>query len=120
MRNRGDVSLLLSNAALHKRRVRVKRARYAAELAAMTDGSRKLRRYVRAAEDVQEVLGAHHDAVVARRRIRELARVSGRADVGLVAGRLIEREQSEIDDARKQLPAAWKRLRKRGDRVWRQ
>ena len=119
MRNRGDGSLLLSNAALHRRRVRVRRARYAAELAATTGGSRDLKRYVRAAEDVQEVLGAHHDAVVARRRLRELARVSGRADVGLVAGRLIEREQRQIDDARKLVPVAWKRLRKRGDRVWR-
>jgi CHAD domain-containing protein len=119
VRNRGDVSLLLSNAALHKRRVRVKRARYAAELAAMSGGSRDLKRYVRATKEVQEVLGAHHDAVVARRRLRELARVSGRADVGVVAGRLIEREQRQIDDARKRVPVAWKRLRKRGDRVWR-
>ena len=119
MRKRREISPLLTNAALHKRRIRIKRARYVAELAAMADRSRDLRRFVQTAKDAQDVLGAHHDAVVARRRLRELARVSGRADVGLVAGRLIEREQREIDDARKQLPAAWKRLRKRGDRVWR-
>jgi CHAD domain-containing protein len=118
LRKRGDISSLLSNAALHKRRIRVKRVRYAAELAAMTDGSRDIRKFIRAAEQAQETLGAHHDAVVARRRLRDLSRVSGRADSGLVAGRLIEREQQRIDNAREQIPAVWERLRTQGERAW--
>ena len=119
LRKRGDISPLLSNAALHKRRIRVKRSRYAAELAGMGGGSRDVTKFVRATKDAQDVLGAHHDAVVARQRLRELARVSGRADVGLVAGRLMEREQQRIDHAREQIPTMWKRLRRRGDRAWR-
>ena len=108
----------LSNAALHKRRIRIKRARYAAELAAKAGGSRDLSRFVRAAADAQDVFGAHHDAVVARQRLRELSRVSGRADAGLVAGRLLEREQRRIEAEREQIPEAWKNVCRSGERAW--
>ncbi len=118
LRKRGDISPQLSNAGLHKRRIRIKRARYAAELAALHGGGRKTKKFIRAAKDAQDVLGAHHDAVVARQRLRDLSRLAGRPDTGLVAGRLIEREQRRIDRAREEIPDAWNELCQRGERAW--
>jgi CHAD domain-containing protein len=80
LRKRGAISPGLSNAGLHKRRIRIKRARYAAELVASPRS--KLRKFIRAAKTAQDTLGEHHDAVVARRELRRLARLSERADVG--------------------------------------
>jgi CHAD domain-containing protein len=106
-----------SNAALHKGRIRVKRARYAAELAADARG-KKAAKFISSAKDLQDLLGEHQDAVVARRRVRELSHTSKRPDPSLVAGRLIERQEQRMRDARRRLPAAWKRLEKRGRRAW--
>jgi CHAD domain-containing protein len=116
---RGDISPHSSSAALHKRRIRIKRARYTAELAVKAGAGREVEKFVRAAKDAQDVFGAHHDAVLARQRLRELSRVSGRADVGLVAGRLIGRQQRRIERARGEIPEAWERLCRRGKRAWR-
>lgn len=60
-----------------------------------------------------------HDAVVARRRLRELSAAAGRADAGLVAGRLTELQHARIERARAELPRVWTQLRRRGDRAWR-
>jgi CHAD domain-containing protein len=57
-----------SDARLHAGRIHVKRARYAAELAAPELGKRG-RVFVDAAKDLQDVLGDHQDAVVAEARI---------------------------------------------------
>lgn len=116
LRKRGGIRPTLSNAGLHQRRIRIKRARYAAELAESPSG--KLRKFIRAAKAAQDTLGEHHDAVVARRELRRLARLSARADVGLVAGRLIEREQRRIDAGREAAPSLWDELVKRGRRAW--
>jgi CHAD domain-containing protein len=71
--------------ALHEVRIKVKRARYAAELARL-DG------YVRAAKSLQDVLGEHQDAVVAEARLRAVAETHPEA--ALAAGRLVERERA--------------------------
>jgi CHAD domain-containing protein len=106
----------LNDAALHRMRIQGKRARYAAELAAPTLGKRA-RRLVDAARDLQDVLGEHQDAVVAVRRLRELARVAGRTDAALVAGRLIEREEERKRAARRDAVVAWKHVRRAGKRA---
>jgi CHAD domain-containing protein len=116
LRKRGPIEPMLSNAGLHRRRIRVKRARYAAEL--IETPNDKVRAFIRSAKAAQDVLGEHHDAVAARRELRKLSRLSERADVGLVAGRLIERERRRMDVARDEAPALWKRLMKRGNRAW--
>ena len=88
---------------LHAARIKVKRARYAAELSGA--GA-----YVKAAKSLQDVLGEHQDAVVAGERLRALA---GRQPAGAVAaGRLVEREQARAARARAEWEAAWKRLAK--------
>lgn len=112
---RGPLTAQMSNGALHKRRVRLKRARYTAELV----GGGHARRFIEAARETQELLGRHHDAVVARRRLRELAYTAGRPDASLVAGRLIERQERRMREAGERLPTAWKRLEKRGLRALR-
>lgn len=86
---------------LHEARIKVKRARYAAELRG--DAS-----YVKAAKALQDVLGEHQDAVVAQERLRSLAAREPAAAVA--AGRLIERESSRAASRRSDWPAAWKRL----------
>ncbi len=58
--------------ALHEARIRVKRARYAADLAAHELG-RPGARVVELAKKLQDILGDHQDAVVAQARIRTWA-----------------------------------------------
>jgi CHAD domain-containing protein len=107
----------LSDGQLHKQRIRVKRARYAAELAEPAAG-KKAARFVEAAKEVQDVLGAHQDAVVASRRLRDLARKSPSRGAALVAGRLLEQQERRKRDSRnEQLAPAWRRLRKAGKRA---
>lgn len=99
---------------LHKVRIRVKRARYAAEAV----GARK--RYVERAKALQDILGEHQDAVVAEARIRELvSRVRGTGRTALAAGRLIERQRARRTAARRAWKKAWKRLERAGDAEWR-
>jgi len=92
MRKHGLASCSASNAALHKQRIRVKRARDAAEVAADA-GSGRAAAFVRRAEKVQDVLGEHQDAVVerqeqlmadARRRARKRWKHLERAASGVV------------------------------------
>lgn len=88
---------------LHAVRIRVKRARYAAEL----EGDAE---YVGAAKRLQDVLGEHQDAVVAGSELRALA--ARMPDTVLAAGRLIEREQARARRGRGQWRTAWKQLTK--------
>ena len=96
---------------LHAARIRVKRARYAAELAAPELG-RKGARFVDAAKQLQDVLGDHQDAVVAEERLRAWAEAqpAGR----LAAGRLVERARARMELARATWPGAWRRMRRAG------
>jgi CHAD domain-containing protein len=88
---------------LHALRKAGKRARYAAELA----GREKV---VQRAKRLQDVLGAHQDAVVAMQRLRELA-ARAPAQQAFAAGRLAEREEAQRAEARAAWPKAWKKLR---------
>jgi len=88
---------------LHAVRIRVKRARYAAELA-------DRQAYVKAAKSLQDVLGEHQDAVVAGERLRALA--ARLPDASVAAGRLLERERVRALEGRDGWEAAWKRLAK--------
>jgi CHAD domain-containing protein len=80
---------------LHGVRIKAKRARYAAELAALSDRS-GAKRAVDALKHVQDVIGEHQDAVVAEERLRALMR----ARTAVAAGRLIERERERRRAAR--------------------
>jgi len=102
-----------SDEELHRVRIEVKRARYAGELAEPALGKAG-GRFVRAAKDVQDVIGDHQDACVAEIRIRELVASGRAARSALVAGRLIERQHLRKKAARKALPATWRSFEKAG------
>lgn len=86
---------------LHALRIRGKRLRYAAELAAPT-GGKPVRRLIKATKEFQEVLGDHQDTVVAEEEVRRLLAEQTDADqeVVFVAGRLVERERARRADCR--------------------
>ncbi len=98
---------------LHAARIKVKRARYAAELAAHELG-RSGSRFVTAAKDVQDVLGKHQDAAVAEDRLGAWAD-AGHA--GEAATRLVELQEERKVKARAAWPDAWKTLRRAGKRI---
>lgn len=102
---------------LHDLRLRVKRARYAAELAA-TEVGEPAGRFVRRAKTVQDVLGEHQDAAVAEARIRTLLQRPQSIRWAIAAGRLIERQYARRQAARAAFPAAWEALREQGRVSW--
>lgn len=95
---------------LHDLRIRGKKLRYAAELAAPA-GGRRVRRLVKATKRLQDVLGEHQDACVAERRVRGL--VGADAEEAFVAGRLVERERGRQAAARAQWYAAYQEVERR-------
>ena len=104
------------DAALHEARIRAKRVRYAAESLAPVFG-KPARRFARRAEALQEVLGAHQDAVVATLWLRHEA-MHAPARLAFAAGRLAQIEASVRDEARRDWPGAWERLRRNTPRFW--
>ena len=106
-----------SDKDLHRVRVKAKRARYAAELAAPSVGKRA-EEFVRSAKRFQDLLGEHQDAVVAEDKIRELAMAARATKVAFAAGRLVERERARRNSARAEVPGAWSKLERSGRRAW--
>jgi CHAD domain-containing protein len=94
-----------SDDQLHAVRIKAKHARYAAELAAHAEG-RPLAALAEAIRDLQDLIGAHQDAVVAEQRVRALAREGSR----VAAGRIVEIERRRREEARAKLPDVWKRV----------
>jgi CHAD domain-containing protein len=101
--------------ALHRVRIKGKRARYAAELAA--PNVKKAKKVVSAAKVFQDVTGEHQDAVVAARRLHALA-AEGRQEGAFEAGRIAEREEGRKREARADFPKAWRKLERAGKRAW--
>jgi len=103
-----------SDEALHAIRIRAKRCRYAAEACAPVLG-KNARRFAREMENVQEVLGLHHDAVVSAAWLAKTAHEcpSGQA---YALGRLAQIEHAVALDTRNEFFDVWpaaahKRLR---------
>ena len=95
--------------ALHRSRIAVKRARYAADLAAHELGKPGAR-FVAVAKQLQDILGDHQDAVVAQERIREWAESAPAPESGFAAGRLVQLERDRMAAARAAWPETWQRL----------
>lgn len=102
-------------AALHRLRILLKRARYAAELSAPEGDAGA--RFLADAKRLQDLLGEHQDAVVAEERLRAAAVIGPETATAFVAGRLAERQRARRARVRELLPGAWKRLRKSGARL---
>jgi len=104
------------DAAIHQARKAAKRARYAAEAAAPALGD-AARRLATSAKELQELLGDHHDSVVARAVLLELAATARAAGQDTFTYGLMHRSQAchaaEIERA---LPRSWSSYRVGGSR----
>lgn len=91
----------------HGLRIKVKRVRYAAELAGRLAGRKRraeLGELVGRAKTAQEVLGAFQDTVVAEDHLRRLTKSRLSPTGWLVLGRLVERQVARRDALRERLP----------------
>jgi CHAD domain-containing protein len=100
--------------ALHRARIRVKRARYAAELAEHELGEEG-DAFLQAAKKLQDVLGEHQDAVVAQERIGDWA--DAHPEHRDLADRIIGSERSRQAASRAAWPKVWRRLERLGRRL---
>ncbi len=105
-----------SDDELHQVRIRAKRCRYAAEVAAPVVG-KPAEKLARAVADLQQVLGDHHDAVVAEAWLRSAVPELSPAQA-VVAGQLIARQRAVAAAARRRWPEVWARANRRKLRAW--
>ncbi|GGC07872.1 CYTH and CHAD domain-containing protein [Cellulomonas carbonis] len=104
--------------ALHEVRKAAKRARYAAEAVATRFGE-PAERYAAAMEAVQDALGEHQDAVVARRVLRDLGmRAHLAGENGFTWGLLHGLEQARADAAESAFAEAWAVASRKKLRRW--
>ena len=99
---------------LHAVRIFVKRARYAAELAAHELG-RTGAAFIEQAKTAQDVLGAHQDATVAIAQVQSWA--GERSEVETVARRLVDHEETRKLESRAAWPSAWAKLERAASRA---
>jgi CHAD domain-containing protein len=103
---------------LHEVRKAAKRARYAAEPLVPVVG-RDAKRFVKGTKRVQAVLGDHHDAVVTRPVLREVAvQAHLHGENAFAFGRLHAREQAEAARLEEEYDAAWSRANAKKRRSW--
>lgn len=105
------------DAALHDVRILAKRARYATEAVEPSFGKRA-RTLARALTAIQDVLGAHQDAVIAADWLRAAAARTDDERVGFAAGQLAGIEHTDALEARAEWPAVWKDASRKKLRDW--
>ena len=106
-----------SDLELHQVRIRAKRLRYAAEAATPVVGP-AARRLAGAAADLQDVLGAHHDAVTAEAWLRRAADTTPAGRALLVAGQLVAGQRHEQARLRHAWGPVWEALDAKRLRRW--
>ncbi len=106
----------------HRTRIAVKRARYAAELAARSldgkaaDGADRLGTRL---ADLQDLLGEVQDSAVAESLVRDTLSARGAgARYAFEAGRLVERLRSRAEHSRRAFLDEWPDVRRRRWRKW--
>jgi CHAD domain-containing protein len=102
---------------LHAVRIRVKRARYAAELAQPIVGE-PAERFVARTKKLQDILGEYQDAVVAEKRLRTLVAEDRRSPVALLTNELIKRQRVRRQAAQLDFFEQWPKLERRGRKAW--
>jgi CHAD domain-containing protein len=105
-----------SDDALHGVRRRAKKTRYAAEACVPLFG-KSARQFAAAVENVQEILGEQHDAVIA---LAWLAKTAPECTAGeaYALGRLAQIEADASVAARREFRSVWKRARHSSLRSW--
>jgi CHAD domain-containing protein len=101
---------------LHGIRIRAKRARYAADVAALVVG-KPAARFATAVAGVQEVLGEHQDACIRRAWLRDNAGALS-PGAALVAGQLVARAERTAEEGRREWERAWKQAGEGRLRTW--
>ena len=105
-------------AALHELRKASRTARYVAEAVALV-ASRPAERFAAAFEDVQDVLGEHHDAVIMQGVVRAMGmRAHLAGENGFTYGLLAGLERDRAARALAAFPAAWHDASRRRVRRW--
>jgi len=100
------------DAAIHEARKAAKRARYAAEAALPALGG-KARRQAAGAKKLQELLGDHHDSVVARAVLRDLAgQARAAGEDTFTYGVMHERQACQAAEIERTLPQFADRAKK--------
>jgi len=112
-----ELSSSPTDSELHEVRKRAKQARYAAEAVAAIIG-RPARDFAKAMARLQDVLGAHQDAVVARAWLRDAARKSDNHELVFLAGELAGLGANDRQARREAWPAEWRRARRKKLRRW--
>lgn len=103
---------------LHEARKAAKRARYAAETLQPAFG-RDAEHFAQALKGVQSSLGDHHDTVVSREEIAELADIATNEQVNPFAlGLLYADEEANAAQAEAQFQAAWAKAAQSKKRSW--
>src|SRR5581483_6068124 len=102
--------------ALHEVRKRAKRCRYAAEAVAPVAGKRA-REFAKVVADVQDVLGEHQDAVVARAWLAKAA-ADAPAREAYSAGMLAGVEVAAADAAAGAFAGVWETASRKRLRAW--
>jgi CHAD domain-containing protein len=97
-------------------RIRAKRCRYASEAVAPAVG-KEASRLASAVEDLQGVLGDHHDAYVADQWLRD-ASVDVDAPQVLAAGELISLQMLEAAELEQKWEKLWKKASNKSLRRW--
>ena len=104
--------------ALHQARKSARRARYAAEAAALVSG-KPARRFARQMKKVQSALGEHQDSVLARQSARDLgigAHLAG--ENAFTYGLLYERERHQAARLQSSARKTWKKASRKRHLKW--
>jgi CHAD domain-containing protein len=101
---------------LHRTRILLKRARYAVELA-KTRLEKRAKRFLKQAKRGQDLLGQHHDAMVAEQRLLTLKQHSRGAGIVYVTGLMVERLRNRQLQVYRQIPEQWEKLEKQGKKL---
>jgi len=101
----------------HVARISAKQVRYAAEAVVPFFGKPAKRLAVKA-EEIQELLGEHQDAVVAAAAVRRLAGAPRTGSAAFTFGLLYAREQRAIARTRDEFPRLWSDVSRPAYRKW--
>jgi CHAD domain-containing protein len=106
-----------SDTELHDVRIRVKRARYAAELAEPARG-RPAKRFIKRAREIQDALGEHQDATVAEEHLRGLMKAERRPLAVALSRTLVQKQKARREEAKAAFLDGWPGLKRRGQKAW--
>ncbi len=104
-----------SAAELHEIRIRVKRSRYAAELARAA-GGRRAEKFIDQAKAIQDILGEHQDGVVIEEYLHDV--IDRREAAHALEEQLVRRLRKRRTKTRAAFFHEWPRLARRGRKAW--